>query len=65
MINRRNALRTGSLIAATAAARLNPDFFFTSAFAAAGKTLRFMGPESLTGNWDPTSHTNLGQLTVE
>jgi len=65
MITRRNALRTGSLIAATAAARLNPDFFFTSAFAASGKTLRFMGPESLTGNWDPTSHTNLGQLTVE
>jgi len=36
-----------------------------SAFAAEGKALRFLGAEALTGNWDPTTHTNLGQLIVE
>ncbi len=25
----------------------------------------FLGAEALTGNWDPTTHTNLGQLIVE
>jgi peptide/nickel transport system substrate-binding protein len=36
-----------------------------SAFAAEGKALRFLGAEALSGNWDPTTHTNLGQLIVE
>lgn len=66
MITRRNVLQ-GSLLGAAAAAvgRINPDFLFTSAFAQEGRTMRFLGAEALTGNWDPTTHTNLGQLIVE
>jgi peptide/nickel transport system substrate-binding protein len=45
--------------------RVNPDFLINSAFAAEGRTLRFLGVEPLTGNWDPTSHTNLGQQIIE
>src|ERR1700682_1865399 len=45
--------------------RVNPDFLMNSAFAAEGKTLRFLGAEALTGNWDPTTHTNLGQIIAE
>ncbi|MAY61753.1 MAG: diguanylate cyclase [Rhizobiales bacterium] len=66
MITRRNVLH-GSLLATAGAAvgRINPDFFFTSAHAQEGRTMRFLGAEALTGNWDPTTHTNLGQLIVE
>ena len=66
MISRRNILQ-GGLVGAAAAAvgRLNPDFLFTSAHAQAARSLRFLGAEALTGNWDPTTHTNLGQLIVE
>ena len=66
MINRRN-LMLGGLTGAAAYGfgRVNPDFLMNSAFAAEGKTLRFLGAEALTGNWDPTTHTNLGQLIVE
>jgi peptide/nickel transport system substrate-binding protein len=45
--------------------RVDPDFLMNSAFAAENRTLRFLGAEALTGNWDPTTHTNLGQLIVE
>lgn len=45
--------------------RVNPGFLFNSAHAAESKPLRFLGAEALTGNWDPTTHTNLGQLIVE
>ena len=66
MINRRDLMLAG-LAGATAYGfgRVNPDFLINSAFAAEGKTLRFLGAEALTGNWDPTTHTNLGQLIVE
>ena len=46
-------------------ARVNPGFLFNSAFAAENRAVRFLGAEALTGNWDPTTHTNLGQLIVE
>lgn len=66
MLNRRD-LMLGALAGAGAYGfgRVNPDFLINSAFAAEGKTLRFLAAEALTGNWDPTTHTNLGQLIVE
>ena len=45
--------------------RVNPEFLYNSAFAAENRPVRFLGAEALTGNWDPTTHTNLGQLIVE
>ena len=66
MINRRDLMLAGLAgAAAYGFGRVNPDFLMSSAFAAEGKTLRFLGAEALTGNWDPTTHTNLGQLIVE
>jgi peptide/nickel transport system substrate-binding protein len=52
--------------AAMAAPRLNLPFLFSSAYAeTASKPMMFLGAEALTGNWDPTTHTNLGQLIFE
>jgi peptide/nickel transport system substrate-binding protein len=66
MINRRDVMLGGLAgAAALGLGRVNPDFLMNSAFAAEGKVLRFLGAEALTGNWDPTTHTNLGQLIVE
>ena len=66
MLSRRDALKTVLAGVGTAAAvRINPDFFMSSAFAQAGKPMRFLAAEALTGNWDPTTHTNLGQLIIE
>ena len=66
MINRRDLI-LGSVAGAGAFGfgRVNPDFLMNSAFAAEGRALRFLAAEALTGNWDPTTHTNLGQLIVE
>src|SRR5258708_19186894 len=66
MINRRDVMLGGLAgAAALGFGRVNPDFLVNSACAAEGKALRFLGEEALTGNWDPTTHTNLGQLSVE
>lgn len=66
MLSRRDALKMVIAGAGTAGImRVNPEFFISSARAAEGKQLRFLGAEALTGNWDPTTHTNLGQLIVE
>src|ERR1700761_1500725 len=66
MINRRDLLGGGLAGGAPLGlGRVNPDFLFNSAFAAESKPVRFLGAEALTGNWDPTTHTNLGQLIVE
>src|ERR1700737_4454221 len=66
MISRRDVLLGGAVgIAGLGFGRVNPNFLMNSAFAAEGQTLRFLGAEALTGNWDPTTHTNLGQLIVE
>ena len=51
--------------ALTSAPMLNHNFLYNSAFAASGKPLIFAAAEALTGNWDPTTHTNLGQLIFE
>ena len=58
--------KTGIATAAiTSTPMLNHNFLFNSAFAASGKPLIFAAAEALTGNWDPTTHTNLGQLIFE
>ena len=51
--------------ALTSTPMLNHNFLYNSAFAASGKPLVFAAAEALTGNWDPTTHTNLGQLIFE
>ena len=52
MINRRDVMLGGLAgAAALGLGRVNPDFLVNSAFAAEGKTLRFLGAEALTGNW--------------
>ncbi len=55
----------GQASAAAAASLLSPGSLVTPAFAQAKKSvvLASMGPVS--GNWDPTSHTTLGQLSFE
>src|SRR5258708_33792843 len=66
MSHRRDVMLGGVAgAAALGLGRINPDFLVNSAFAAEGKTLRFLGAEALTGNWDPTTHPNLGQIIVE
>ena len=44
---------------------LNRGFFSSPAFAAESKVINFLSAENLTGNWDPTSHTTLGQINLE
>jgi peptide/nickel transport system substrate-binding protein len=41
------------------------NFFSSPAFAAENKPINFLSAENLTGNWDPTSHTTLGQINLE
>jgi peptide/nickel transport system substrate-binding protein len=65
-ISRRTLLGGAALAAAAGAPRLNPDFLFSSAYAqSATKPMSFLAAEALTGNWDPTTHTILGQLILE
>ncbi len=66
-IDRRAFLGASTLAAASfAAPRLNPAFLFDSAYAqTATRPMVFLAAEALTGNWDPTTHTNLGQLILE
>ena len=45
--------------------RVNPEFLANSAFAAEERPIRFLAAESMSGNWDPTSHTVLGQIILE
>ena len=66
MLTRRDALKMVAASVGTAGAmRVNPEFFISSARAQSGKPMRFLAAEALTGNWDPTTHTNLGQLIIE
>ncbi|AJE47569.1 ABC transporter substrate-binding protein [Celeribacter indicus] len=65
-MDRRNFLRYGMMAgAAMAAPRLNPDFFFSSAYAQDMRPLTFLSAENITGNWDPTAHTTLSQTNIE
>lgn len=44
---------------------VNRNFFSSPAFAAENRVINFLSAENLTGNWDPTSHTTLGQINLE
>jgi peptide/nickel transport system substrate-binding protein len=66
MFTRRDALKmVAASVGAAGAMRVDPEFFISSARAQSGKPMRFLAAEALTGNWDPTTHTNLGQLIIE
>ncbi|PIL18274.1 diguanylate cyclase [Puniceibacterium antarcticum] len=65
-MERRDFLRYGMMAGASAAAmRLNPEFFFSSAFAQEARPLTFLSAENITGNWDPMAHTTLSQFNIE
>jgi peptide/nickel transport system substrate-binding protein len=65
-MDRRKFLSYGMMAgASTAAMRLNPDFFFTSAHAQDMRPLTFLSAENITGNWDPMAHTTLSQFNIE
>ncbi|HTI02551.1 MAG TPA: ABC transporter substrate-binding protein [Acidisoma sp.] len=61
-MSRRSLLKT---TAGTAAALGLPMPFIRPARAAGRDTLVFASAEPVTGNWDPTSHTSLGQINFE
>ena len=61
-VSRRRLLT--ATVAATAALSL-PMPFIRRASAATRNTLVFASAEPVTGNWDPTSHTSLGQINFE
>lgn len=66
VVTRREALKRAAAFAAVMGAGIAEPLSSTEAAAAAGKksvVLASMGP--VTGNWDPTSHTTLGQLNFE
>ncbi len=60
---RRNFL--GTTAAAGAAGLILPAPYVKRAYAQARSTLIFASGEPLTGNWDPTSHTQLAQINFE
>ena len=61
-ISRRNLL---TATAGTAAALAFPTPFISKARAAGRNTMVFASAEPVTGSWDPTSHTSLGQINFE
>ena len=67
-INRRDFLKRSSMAAAVAASGaplINGGFFASPAWAGADKAIDFLSAENLTGNWDPSAHTTLGQINFE
>lgn len=67
-IDRREFLKRSSMAAAVAAAGMpliNGAFFASPAYAGSSKPINFLSAENLTGNWDPSSHTTLGQINFE
>tara|TARA_R110000751_G_scaffold307889_2_gene433789 strand:+ start:118537 stop:120102 length:1566 start_codon:yes stop_codon:yes gene_type:complete len=64
--DRRNFLKVSAMASViTGAPMINRTFFSSPAFAATDKVITFLSAENLTGNWDPTSHTTLGQINLE
>ncbi|WP_091640345.1 ABC transporter substrate-binding protein [Aquisalimonas asiatica] len=66
-MNRRKFLQRAALFGAGAAVvpQIDPSFFLRSALASRGAPMVFLAAENMTGNWDPTSHTNLAQMNLE
>ncbi|MCZ7448240.1 ABC transporter substrate-binding protein [Rhizobium rhizogenes] len=64
--NRRSLLKSSALAGiALGLPILNTKFLVNPANAAEGKVLKFLSAETLTGNWDPSSHTTLAQINLE
>lgn len=65
-MDRRNFLRYSAAAGALfGTANINPQFFFSSAYAQEARPLVFLSAENITGNWDPTAHTTLSQTNIE
>lgn len=67
-IDRREFLKRSSMaatFAASGASLINGGFFASPAYAGSNKAINFLSAENLTGNWDPSSHTTLGQINFE
>ncbi len=64
--DRRTFLRSSAMASVVlSGSMLNRGFLSSSAFAAENRSINFLSAENLTGNWDPTSHTTLGQINLE
>lgn len=67
-IDRRDFLKSSPMalaLAASGASLINGGFFASPAYAGSNKAISFLSAENLTGNWDPSSHTTLGQINFE
>jgi peptide/nickel transport system substrate-binding protein len=65
-MSRRKFLGTSTLATMVASAPvINAGFFSSPAYAGSDKKITFLSAENLTGNWDPSSHTTLGQINLE
>ena len=67
-IDRRDFLKSSPMalaLAASGAPLINGAFFASPAYAGSNKAISFLSAENLTGNWDPSSHTTLGQINFE
>ncbi|TPK59112.1 ABC transporter substrate-binding protein [Mesorhizobium sp. B2-4-19] len=65
MTNRRDVLKTAVALSAAASFGCIDPIGFRQARAADKKSLKLASMGPVTGNWDPTSHTTIGQLNVE
>lgn len=65
-MSRRKFLESSTLATMVASAPIvNAGFFASPAYAGSDKPINFLSAENLTGNWDPSSHTTLGQINLE
>jgi peptide/nickel transport system substrate-binding protein len=63
-ISRRHFLKTVGTGLAVGAAVSSAPFMVRRSYAGT-KTLRFLGAENVTGNWDPTANTTLANILIE
>jgi len=63
-ISRRRFIKTAGVGLAMGAAVTNAPFIIRKSHAGT-KTLRFLGAENVTGNWDPTANTTLANVLIE
>lgn len=64
--DRRNFLKTSAMAGVVmGSSMIDRSFLSSPAFAASDKAINFLSAENLTGNWDPSSHTTLGQINLE
>jgi len=64
-IHRRRFLQGGAALSAAGFVQINPEFFISTARAQTGRAMTYLAAENITGNWDPTSHSNLTHMHIE